>query len=254
MSEKTAQTKYQCNRRNFCSNKHRPIQQPNAPSLQTASNNQNALIEFSANSSAVTSTQQQQPLFSVANMSTSVENNQNLSDYQQKQATVFPQTNFFAALPFPPTNFNPQTHNNTVVYTAHISSSTTTQTSRLTKIKLDKYDGDPVKLNMWYGLIQATVHSQPMSDAEKLTHLQILTTGSSYQAIAGYSCNSAMYATAHQEFELQFRRPANIVNNYINKLQQLRMPSTQYKQSFTDFQLSFAISRKHFRHLDSPST
>ena len=122
-----------------------------APSLQTASSNQSARIEFSANSSAVTTTQQLQPSFSVANMSTSVKNNQNLPDNQQQQATVIPQSNSFTALLFPPTNFMPQTHNNTAVYTAPFSSSTITQTSRLPKIKLDKYDGDPMKWNMWYG-------------------------------------------------------------------------------------------------------
>ena len=68
----------------------------NAPSLQTASSNQSALIEFSANSSSVTSTQQQQPSFSVANKSTSVENDQNLPDNQQQQATVIPQSNSFS--------------------------------------------------------------------------------------------------------------------------------------------------------------
>ena len=62
----------------------------NAPSLQTASNIQSALIEFSANS-----TQQQQPSFSVANMSTSVENNKNLPDNQQQQAAVIEQSNSF---------------------------------------------------------------------------------------------------------------------------------------------------------------
>ena len=82
----------------------------NAPSLQTASSNQSARIKFSANSSAVTTTQQQQPSFSIANMSTSVKNNQNLLDDQQQRATVIPQSISFAALPFPPTNFTPQTH------------------------------------------------------------------------------------------------------------------------------------------------
>ena len=38
----------------------------NAPILQTASSNQSTLVEGGANSSAVTSTQQQQPSFSVA--------------------------------------------------------------------------------------------------------------------------------------------------------------------------------------------
>ena len=193
----------------------------NAPRLQTASSNQSALIDFSANSSAVTSTQHQQPSFSVANMSTSVENNQNLQDNQQQQATFVLQLNSFAALPFPPTNFRPQTHNNT----APISSSTITQTSRLPKIKVDKYDGDPMKWNMWYGLFQATDHSQATSDAEELTHLQTMTTGRAHQAIAGYSCNSAvMCTTALQELELRFGKPDRIVNNHINKLQQLRLP------------------------------
>ena len=154
----------------------------NAPILQTASSNQSTFIEFSANSSAVTSTQQQQPSFSVANMSTSVENNQNLSNNQQQQATVIPQSKSSAALPFPST---PQTHISTAVYTAPISSSTITQRSRKPKIKLDKYDGDLMKWITWFGLFQATFHSQRISDAEKLTHLQTLTTGNAYQAIAG---------------------------------------------------------------------
>ena len=97
----------------------------NASSLQTALSNQSALIEFSANLSAVTSTQQQQPAFSVAKMSTSVENHQILPNNQQQQATIFPQSNSFAALPFPLT-FTPQTHINTAVYTAPISTSTST--------------------------------------------------------------------------------------------------------------------------------
>ena len=168
-------------------------------------------------------------------MSTSAENHQILPNNQQQQATIFPQSNSFAALPFPSTNFTPQTHINTAGYTAPISTSTNTQKLRLPKIKLDKYGGDPMKWNMCYGLFQATVQSQPISDAEKLTHLQTLTTGRAHRAIAGYSCNSAMYATALQELELCFGTPDIIVNNYINNLQQLRMPSTQHKQSFMDF-------------------
>ena len=40
-----------------------------------------------------------------------------------------------------------------------------------------------------------------------------------------------------------------IINNYINKLQQLRMPSTHHKQSFMEFSFSFAILWKTFRTL-----
>ena len=185
-------------------------------------------------------------------MSTSVENNQNFPNNQQQQATVILQSNSFAALPFPPTNCTPQTSINTAVYTTPSESSTIWQTSRLPKTKIDKYDGGPIKWNMWYGLSQATVHSKPISDAEKLTHLQKLTTWHAQQAIAGYSCNSAMYATALHELELRLGRPDIIVNNFINKLQQ-RLQRDRSNRLWI-FHLWFAILWNVFSHLDSPTT
>ena len=41
--------------------------------------------------------------------------------------------------------------------------------------------------------MEVPVHCQPISDAEKLTHLQTLTTGRAHQDIAGYLSNNAMY-------------------------------------------------------------
>ena len=60
----------------------------NATILYFASSNQSAHMEVSANSSAVTSTQQSQPSFWAANMSTSIKNNQNSPNKQQQQATI----------------------------------------------------------------------------------------------------------------------------------------------------------------------
>ena len=136
-------------------------------------------------------------------MPTSKKNNQNLPNNQRHHARLITQSSSFAALPTPPTNFTPQTLINTAVYTAPILSSTIKQPSRLTKIKLDKYDGDPMKWNMWYSLFQATVQDQPISDAEKLTHLQTLKTGRAHEVIAGYSCNNVIYAAA-QNFIYDF--------------------------------------------------
>ena len=56
-----------------------------------------------------------------------------------------------------------------------------------------------------------------------------------------------MYATAPQELELRFGGPDIIVNNYINKLQQLRMPSMQYKQLFMDFSSFICNLREMFQ-------
>ena len=87
---------------------------------------------------------------------------------------------------------------------------------------------------MWYGLFQATVHSQPnrRRKANTLAVIDNRTRSSFYCQIL---MHSAMYATAPQELELRFGGPDIIVNNYINKLQQLRMPSMQYTQLFMDF-------------------
>ncbi|MCG8432151.1 MAG: hypothetical protein MJA29_13400, partial [Candidatus Omnitrophica bacterium] len=42
----------------------------------------------------------------------------------------------------------------------------------LPKLQLPQFDGDPLKWSDWYGMFQAMVHNTPMSDTEKLTHLQ----------------------------------------------------------------------------------
>ena len=39
------------------------------------------------------------------------------------------------------------------------------------KLKIEPYGGDPMKWNLWYGLFKTLIHAQPISLAEKMTHL-----------------------------------------------------------------------------------
>ena len=103
------------------------------------------------------------------------------------------------------------------------------------KLKIEPYDGDPMKWNLWYGLFTTLIHNQPISLAEKMTHLQTLTTGIANEAISGFSCNSQMYDAALAELQRRFGRPEIIVNKFLHLLQNFRQPSIQQRHTFTEF-------------------
>ena len=103
------------------------------------------------------------------------------------------------------------------------------------KLKIEPYDGDPMKWNLWYGLFKTLIHDQPISLAEKMTHLQTLTIGVANQAISGFSCNSQMYDAAITELQRRFGRPEIIVNKFLHLLQNFRQPSVQHRNTFTEF-------------------
>ena len=84
---------------------------------------------------------------------------------------------------------------------------------------------------MWFGLSEATIHNQPISDAKKMTHLQTLTIARTNQAISGYSCNSTMYNAALQELRPRYGQRDIIINDLVNRLQSFKQPSTHHRDS-----------------------
>ena len=102
------------------------------------------------------------------------------------------------------------------------------------KIKNDPFTGDPMKWNTWHGLFTTMIDKQPLSVAEEMTHLQTLTTGKAYEAIAGFSCNPDLYPSAMEELKRRFGRPDIIVSNFLAQIQTQR-PSTHHKDSFMEF-------------------
>ena len=103
------------------------------------------------------------------------------------------------------------------------------------KIKIEPFTGDPMKWNTWHGLFTTMIVKQPLSVAEKTTHLQTLTTGKADEAIAGFSCNPDLYLLAMEELQRRFGRPDIIVSNFLAQLQTQRPPSTHHKDSFMEF-------------------
>ena len=103
------------------------------------------------------------------------------------------------------------------------------------KLKVEPYDGDPMKWNLWYGLFINLIHNQPLSLAEKMTHLQTLTAGKTNQAFSGFSCNRQMYDAALAELQHCFGRPEIFVNKFLHLLQIFRQPSIQQRHTFTEF-------------------
>ena len=116
------------------------------------------------------------------------------------------------------------------------------------KLKIEPYDGDPMKWNLWYGLFKTLIHDQPISLAEKMTHLQTLTIGVANQAISGFSCNSQMYDAAIAELQRRFGRPEIIVNKFLHLLQNFRQPSIHQRKHLQSFLLLLTTSWKRSNH------
>ena len=75
--------------------------------------------------------------------------------------------------------------------------------------------------NTWHGLFTTMIDKQPLSVAEKMTHLQMMTTGKAHEAIEGFSCNPDLYPSAMEELkrrlDTQISLLATSLPNYRHK-------------------------------------
>ena len=106
-----------------------------------------------------------------------------------------------------------------------------------------------MKWSMWFGLFEATIHNRAISDAEKMTHLQTLITGKANQAISGYSRNSTMYNAALNELRRRYGRLEVIINDFVNRLQCFKQPSTHRRDSYMEFSTFISNMVETFRTL-----
>ena len=121
--------------------------------------------------------------------------------------------------------------------------------TRPPKIKIEPFNGNLMKWSMWFGLYEATIHNQAISDSKNMTHLQTLTTGKAKQAISGYSFNSTMYNAALQELRRRYGRPDIIINDFVNRLQSFKQPSTHRRDSYMEFSTFISNMVEAFRTL-----
>ena len=82
-----------------------------------------------------------------------------------------------------------------------------------------------------------------------MTHLQTLTTGKANQAISGYSCNNTMYNAALHELRRRYVRPDIIINDFANRLQSFKQPSTHRRDSYMELSTFISNIVETFRTL-----
>ena len=111
-----------------------------------------------------------------------------------------------------------------------------------------------MKWSMWIGLFEATIHNQPISDQEKMTHLQTLTTGKANHAIFGYSCNNTMCNAVLHELRQRYGRPDIIINDFVNRLQSFQQQSIQRRDSYMEFSTFISNIAPRLRHATGSRT
>ena len=121
--------------------------------------------------------------------------------------------------------------------------------TRPPKVKIEPFGGNPMKWSMWFGLFGATILNQAISDAEKMIHLQTLTTGKANQAISGYTCNSTMYNADLHQLRRRYGRPGIIINDFVNRLHSFKIPSTHNRDSYMEFSTFISNMVETFRTL-----
>ena len=89
----------------------------------------------------------------------------------------------------------------------------------LPKVKLDTFDGDPIKWSGWILMFQSIIDDAEISDNAKMQHLQIAVTGRAKDAIAGYGDIGELYAEGLQKVESRCGKPHVVIKAHLNCLQ-----------------------------------
>lgn len=91
----------------------------------------------------------------------------------------------------------------------------------LPKLALPKFDGDPLKWADWSGMFLAMIDSAPMTNAEKLAHLQNSLVGRAKAVVEGFGYNGDLYKHAYEQLRERFGKRQFVVRAFIEKLQKL---------------------------------
>jgi hypothetical protein len=91
----------------------------------------------------------------------------------------------------------------------------------LPKLSLPKFDGDPLKWADWSGMFNSMIHSSPMTNAEKIVHMQNSVVGRAKSEISGFGYAGDMYHNAYDTLRERFGKRQFVVRAYIEKLGKL---------------------------------
>ena len=120
-------------------------------------------------------------------------NPENLVEQQGNYATTQPALNGYYAYPGEYQNY--QNHNQYQPFFRNNHRSV-----KLPDIRVNKFDGDPLKWNEWSSMFSSIIHNnRDISDIERMSYLQSLVIGSAKEAVSGYLCNPGFYHEALSE-------------------------------------------------------
>ena len=88
----------------------------------------------------------------------------------------------------------------------------------LPKLRLNKFDGDPLHWSDWSSLFKSIVHDANLSLNGKMQHLQNSVIGRAKSAIEGYGYSGDSYYEALKELESRFGKPSLVVKVTLDRL------------------------------------
>ena len=99
----------------------------------------------------------------------------------------------------------------------HQSTRTTTLASntRLPKLVLEKFAGDPKTWQAWWDSFRVAVHENKISEVKKFNHLRSVLEGVAYATFAGLPLTKANYKVAIDLLQERFAQKQTIINSHM---------------------------------------
>ncbi|KAL9972903.1 hypothetical protein ACROYT_G019294 [Oculina patagonica] len=88
----------------------------------------------------------------------------------------------------------------------------------LPKLELPRFDGNPLKWPTFIFLFKCLVHDQPLTDTQRMTHLQRALAGNAKKAVGGMLTHGHLYREALKELEEQFGSEESVAGAYLKTI------------------------------------
>ena len=97
---------------------------------------------------------------------------------------------------------------------------------KLPDIRIQKFDGDPLKWIEWSSMFSSTIHNnEDITDTGRMSYLQSLVIEPAKDCISGFLCNPNFYSSALQELNRRFGNPQNVVGALTKELEAFQRPA-----------------------------
>ena len=88
----------------------------------------------------------------------------------------------------------------------------------LPNLELPRFDGNPLEWPTFISLFKCLVHDQPLTDTQRMTHLQRALAGNAKKAVGGMLTHGHLYREALKEFEEQFDSEESVAGAYLKTI------------------------------------